>query len=82
MASRFVKFKDGTAITEMAGIYDLWLTGKGSGPSCITNPSITCVSICGFTMARCFSTGGSVVTGFGTTFSFLDSVVTSGSSFF
>ena len=33
------------------------LTGKGSGPSCMTNPSITCVSMWGFTMARCLSTG-------------------------
>lgn len=32
------------------------LTGKGSGPSCMTNPSITCVRMCGFTMAFCFST--------------------------
>ena len=30
------------------------LTGKGSGPSCITKPSITCVSMCGLTMAFCF----------------------------
>ena len=38
----------------------------------MTKPSITCVSMCGFTMARCFSiNGGSIATSFGSIFSVL-----------
>ena len=40
----------------MGFVHFTQLTGKGSGPSCMTKPSMTWVKMWGLTIAFCFST--------------------------